>query len=131
MNLRGWLERGSAMVESALTFPVLLMAGLALVQFALFYHAENVITGAVQDGARVAAAEGGTLDQGVQYAQQIIDAGLNSSQEQIQVQAIDGGDAIAVTASGRMHLIVPWVADATLPLHARAVMNKEQFHAGP
>ena len=131
MSLRSRLERGSAMVESAITFPLLLMAGLALVQFALFFHAENVITGAVQDGARVAASEGGTLNQGVQYAQQIIDAGLNSSQEQLQVQGIDGGDAIAVTATGRMHMIIPWVADATLPLQARAVMNKERFHAGP
>jgi len=118
------------MVESAITFPVLLMVGLGLVQFALFYHAENVVTGAVQDGARVAAAEDGTLDQGVQYAQTIIKAGLDQGTDPIQVQAIDGGDAVAVTAQGRMHLIIPWVADATLPLQARAVINKERFHAG-
>ena len=52
MTAGAWLQRGSAMVESAITFPVLLMVGLGLVQFALFYHAENVVTGAVQDGAR-------------------------------------------------------------------------------
>jgi Flp pilus assembly protein TadG len=126
-----WLSRGSAMVESALTFPLLIMVGLGLVQFALFYHAENVVTGAVQDGARVAAAEDGTVDQGVQYANAIIASGLNPATDPIQVQGIDGGDAIAVSASGRMHLIIPWVADATLPLQARAVMNKERFHAGP
>jgi Flp pilus assembly protein TadG len=131
MSIRARLEHGSAMVESALTFPLLLMAGLGLVQFALFYHAENVVTGAVQDGARVAAAEDGTVDAGVQYAQRIIAAGLSTEQDPIQIQGVDGGDDVALTASGRMHLIIPWVADATLPLQARAVMNKERFHAGP
>ena len=43
------------MLEAAVAFPVLLMVAIGLVQFALFAHAQNVVTGAVQDGARVAA----------------------------------------------------------------------------
>ena len=50
-------QRGQALVETAIAFPLLLIAALGLVQFALFYHAQNVVTGAVQEGARVAAAE--------------------------------------------------------------------------
>ena len=119
------------MLESALTFPVLLMVALFMVQGALFLHAENVVTAAVQDGARVAAAEDGTVAQGTDYAHALISAGLGDIARQIQIQGIDGGSAVAIQAQGNMRMIIPWVADATLPLEARSVMNKERFQAGP
>ena len=125
------LERGSIILEAALVFPLLLMAAIGLVQFALFEHAQNVVTGAVQDGARVASSEDGTLAEGVDYAKTILAAGLGPTAGQIQVQGLDGGDAIAIQAQGQLHMIFPWIADATLPLQARSVVSKERFRAGP
>ena len=119
------------MVEAAIAFPLLLIVAIALVQFAVFYHAQNVVVGAVQDGARVAAAEDRTLADGVNHARALLQAGLGPKAAEIGVQGIDGGDAVAVEARGELRTIIPWVADARLPLWARSVMSKEQFRAGP
>ncbi len=119
------------MVEVAVAFPLLLMVALGLLQFALFYHAQNVVMGAVQDGARVAAAEDRTLEDGVVVAQALLGAGLGQSAGRVTVRAIDRGDAIALEAQGSLRMIIPWVADATLPLWARSVASKERFRVGP
>ncbi len=124
-------ERGQSTLEVAIAFPVLLMVALGLLQFALFYHAQNVVTGAVQDGARVAATEGRSLDDGVAVARSLLGAGLGQSADAVNIRGIDGGDAVAIEARGSLHTIIPWVADATLPLWARSVVSKEQFRVGP
>ena len=124
-------ERGQAMVEAAVVLPLLLLVAIGLVQFALFVHAQGVVTGAVQDGARVAAAEGRTAADGVAHAQALLGAGLGRSARDVTVRGSEGGETVALEADGRLRTIVPWVADATLPLGARAVVSKERFRAGP
>ena len=130
-RLRGADQRGQALVEAALAFPLLLLTALGLVQFALFAHAQHVVTGAAQDGARVAAAEDRTVEDGVGHAEAVVRAGLGRSAEEVTVRGMDSGDSVAVEARGHLRTIIPWVADATLPLGARSVITKEQFRAGP
>jgi Flp pilus assembly protein TadG len=124
-------QRGAAMVETALAFPLLALAGLALLQFGIFYHSQTVVTSAVQEGARVAAEEDRGLQDGVDYANQLLRAGLGRSAGDVQLQATDAGYAVAFEARGQMHLILPWAVDAHLPLWARSVVSKEQFRVGP
>ena len=124
-------QRGAVMAEAAIAFPVLLMAAIALLQFAVFYHAQNVVTASVQEGARVAAEEDRTVNDGVQYAQTLMTTGLGKTAGDVQLSGIDGGYAVAVEARGSLHLIVPWSFDARLPLFARAVVSKEKFRVGP
>lgn len=124
-------QAGQAMVEAAIAFPVLVMLMLGLVQFALYVHAQNVVTGAVQDGARVASVADGSLSDGVARAQILLRAGLGADAGTVTVSGAESGDAVTVVAQGRLHLIIPWVMDATLPLQARATVEKERFHAGP
>jgi Flp pilus assembly protein TadG len=119
------------MVETAVAFPVLLIVALVLVQFALFYQAESVVTGAVQDGARVAAAEDSTLTDGVAHTQDLLQAGLGQSAGRVAVQGSDGGSTVTVQAHGHLQLIIPWVGGASLPLQARSTISKEQFRVGP
>jgi Flp pilus assembly protein TadG len=52
-------ERGSATVEAAIIFPVVLLLIFGIIQGALWFHARHVALGAAQEGARVAAAEDG------------------------------------------------------------------------
>jgi Flp pilus assembly protein TadG len=52
-------ERGSATVEAAIIFPVVLLLIFGILQGALWFHARHVALGAAQEGARVAAAEDG------------------------------------------------------------------------
>lgn len=138
--MRGWIgpvrwlgrgARGQALLEVALTFPLLLTVALGLVQFALYYHAQTVVTGAVQDGTRVAAAEDRTAADGVAHARALLGAGLGQSAGAVTVRGIDGGDVVVVEAEGQLRMIIPWVGGATLPLEARAIMSKEQFRVGP
>lgn len=124
------MERGQAMVETAIAFPLLLLTAIGLVQFALYYHAQNVVIGAVQDGARVAAEENRSVGEGVAYTQALLQAGLGPSASDVRVQGADGGDVVVLEAQGRLHLIIPWVGDGSVPLRARAVMRKEGFRVG-
>lgn len=124
-------QRGQGMVEAAITFPLLLLTAIGLVQFALLAHAQTVVTGAVQDGARVAASEDRSLADGVSHARALLDAGLGRSVEDIAVSGSGGADAVSLEARARLRVIIPWAADATLPLAARSVVSKERFRAGP
>ena len=118
------------MVESALAFPLLLLVAIGLVQFALFAHAQHVVTAAVQEGARVAAAESRTLPEGVAQAETLLRAGLGRSAATVTVQGSDDGLVVVIGAQGQLRTIFPWVADVSLPLRAQAAMHKEGFHAG-
>jgi Flp pilus assembly protein TadG len=122
-------EAGQSTVEAALAFPLLVVLTLGLTQFALFYHAQTVVTGAVQDGARVAAAADRTVADGVAHAQALLRDGLGRAAADVSLVGIDGGDAVALEARGQLRAVIPWVADAGLPLRARAVVSKERFRA--
>ena len=127
---RSFGEAGEALVEGAITLPVLLLVAVALVQFALFAHARHVMAAAAQEGARVAAAEDQTLADGVAHARALLEAGLGHTATAVSVHAWDDGQAITTTATGQLRLVIPWVADASLPLSAQAVVSKERFRAG-
>jgi Flp pilus assembly protein TadG len=128
---RGRGEKGQALVETAVAFPILLMVALVLVQFALFYQAEGVVTGAVQDGARIAAAENSTVGDGVLHTQALLQAGLGRSAGQVAVQGSDAGSTVTIQARGRLRLIIPWIGGPSLPLQARSTISKERFRVGP
>jgi len=130
-GIRGRGEHGQALVETAVAFPVLLIVALVLVQFALFYQAEGVVTGAVQDGARLAAAQDSTLGDGVAHTQALLQAGLGQSAGQVAVRGSDGGSTVTIQAQGRLQLIIPWISAASLPLQARSTVSKERFRVGP
>ena len=51
--------------EAAIAFPVVLIAAIGLMQFAIYRHATNVVVGAVQDGAEVAARADYSVQDGV------------------------------------------------------------------
>jgi Flp pilus assembly protein TadG len=119
------------MVEAAVAFPLLLLTAIGLFQFALFAHAQNMVTVAVQDGARIAASEDRSLADGLSHARALLESGLGRSVEDVAVSGTDGADTVSVEARGRLRLIIPWAAQATLPLEARSVVSKERFRAGP
>ena len=123
-------QSGNALVETAVTMPLLLMVVLGLLQFALYAHASHVVTTAVQVGARAAASDGQPLQVAVGRTQEVLRAGLGGDAAALSVQARDGGDVVSVEARGRLRLIIPWVGDASLPLDARAVASKERFRPG-
>lgn len=123
-------RRGQTLVEAAIAFPLLILVALGLVQFALYVHARHVVTGAVQDGARAAAAADGTPARGQAHARRLIDAGLGRDAAGVIVTAEGDGRVVVVEARGGLRPIIPWIGGAGLPLQARAVTQKEAFHVG-
>jgi Flp pilus assembly protein TadG len=118
------------MVETAVTFPLLLLVALALVQFALFTHAQHVVTTAALDGARMAAAEDRAIDDGLTYARSLLQAGLGRTAGDVTLRAIATDEVVTIEAQGRLRLIIPWVGDASLPLQAQATVSRERFRPG-
>ena len=53
-------QAGAVTAELAVATPLLLLLVLGVIQFALWQHAEHVVTAAAQEGARAARVEGGT-----------------------------------------------------------------------
>ncbi len=120
-------HRGQSFVEAALVLPLLMLAGAGVVQFSLWMHAEGVITAAVQDGARVASREGGTLDQGTAAAQSLLRDGLGPNAAFVQLAASQDPNTVRFEASGTMPALLPWGPATAVPLHASASMSKDRF----
>lgn len=117
-------EKGQSLVELAVALPLLLLAALALLQFSLYVHAENVVTTACAEGAIVASAGNGSIQEGVATARSLLRAGLGSEGGDFAVQGSGGPGTVALEARGGMPLLVLGPV-LQLPLHARSVMLKE------
>ena len=123
-------QRGQALVEAAVALPLLLLAAVGLVQFALVAHAYNVVTGAAQDGARVAAAVDRTLADGEAHTTALLRAGLGRSATVTVAGAqrpAGSPEVVEIAVQAGLQPIVPWLGEATIPLRSRAVMSKERF----
>ncbi len=60
---RGRGDRGAQLIEFALTFPLMLMVVLGIVDFAFVFHHNEVVTNAAREGARIGTLPGyGTTD---------------------------------------------------------------------
>ena len=79
------------MVELAIVLPVLLIVLIGVVQFALVYHARDVATTAAQEGARLAAAEGRTPEEGADRTRDVLESGLGETGAGFSVTAEDVG----------------------------------------
>ncbi|MBI4485812.1 MAG: pilus assembly protein [Acidobacteria bacterium] len=63
---RGWIgdERGSALLETALTFPLVLLLSVSVFEFGRAFQHWQILTNAAREGARVAVLPG-TSDEDV------------------------------------------------------------------
>lgn len=105
-------QRGSALIETAITIPIVLLVSVAIFEFGRAYQTWQVLTNAAREGARVAVIQGMT-DQRVQdtvrnylTSGRITDPGSASVNINRNV-AINGGDtASSVTISYPFNFIV-------------------------
>jgi Flp pilus assembly protein TadG len=117
--------RAQSTVEAALVFPLLLVAALGVVQFALWMHSTDVVVAAVQDGARVASSEGGNLNNGLDAAQGLLRQGLGASAARVRVEASEDRLLVRFEANGDIPAVLPFVGQ--LPVRATASMAKDRF----
>ncbi len=119
------------MVELAIVLPVLLLILIGVVQFALVYHARDVATTAAQEGARLAAAEGRTPEEGAARTRDVLESGLGETGAGFSVTAEESEDTVIVEARGDYPLIIPWVTGNSIPIKAEAEVRREEFRSGP
>ena len=127
--------RGQALVEAAVSFPLLVLLLLVVVEGALYVHALHVVLGAAREGAHAAAAEHATPEEAVaagrSRARDVLEAGLGQYADMLQVTdpALDGG-SVVVAIHGGMPLFFGGPgqnAPVQLPLDARARASREFF----
>ena len=117
-----------SLVEVAFVLPLLILAGAGVVQFSLWMHAEGIVTAAVQDGARIASSEAGTLEQGTAAARLAAarrawdrtPRSCNSHPARMRAR-------FGLRRAGTLPAIFPWGPVTTIPLHASASMARDRF----
>jgi len=124
-------ESGAVTVELALVTPLLVLVLVGAVQFALVYHARSVAQTAAVEGARLAASEGYTLEDGALRVRRLLDAGLGDVGETFAVSAEAEGDVVIAQARGSYPLFIPWVTPLSVPIEASAEVWREAFRDEP
>lgn len=122
--------RGQALLESALVFPVLVLLVLGILQLGLWAHAQLVVQTACQEGARVAAAEDGTLTEGLQRTRALLVAGLGPIGGRVAVHGRVDAEQATITANGSFPTFLPWLHANQLPLRGHAAMIRARFRPG-
>ena len=68
-------QRGTAMLETALTMPMVLLVAVGIFEFGRAYQTWQVLTNAAREGARIAVLPGKTEAQVIERATQYMNAG--------------------------------------------------------
>jgi len=124
-------QSGVSTVEAALVLPLLFMALIGVVQFALVHHARTVAETAAIEGARLAAAEGYSLEDGASRTRDVLEAGLGGTGAAFVVEVDASGEVVVTRASGEYRLFIPWVTSLSVPVEAQAEVWREGFRGDP
>jgi TadE-like protein len=122
-------RRGAAqaLVESALVLPLVIMLSLGVLQVVLYTHARDVLTSAVQEGARLAAEDGRGLDAGYARAEDLVTAGLGTSVDPVRFDGSLDSDVVALRVDASLRPILPLPLVQSLPIHAEGRVARERF----
>jgi len=127
--------RGQALVEAAVSFPLLVLLLLVIVEGVLYVHALHVVLGAAREGAQAAAAEHATVEEAVEdgrtRAREVLEGGLGRYAASVEVldPALDDG-SVLVEVRGTMPLFFGGPGQdnpVRFPLDVRARASREFF----
>ena len=120
-------ERGSVALELAIVAPVLMLLVLGVLQFGLWYHAQNVVQTAALEGARVAAAEDGTAGAAESRALEVLQEGLGQAADVEGATASIDQDAARVEVTARLPGLLPIPGLRSFSLSFEATVFRERF----
>jgi hypothetical protein len=124
---RVWRGAGQALVEAALVLPLAITLSLGIVQVVLYAHAHDVLVSAVEEGARLSAEDGRSLDEGLNRARQLVTAGLGSSVEPLLVDGNRDDELVTLRADASLRPILPLPLPGGLPIRAVGRVVRERF----
>ena len=124
-------ERGAATTALILILPVVLLTVMVVVQFALAYHARQVLTAAAQDAAFAATASGASPDTATNTAQHVVDSAGSGLVHDVMIQVSGDTDEIRVELTATVSSVVPGLE---LTVSGSSAAPTERFrpeHEGP
>ena len=132
-------KRGTALMEFALAWPIVLLLVLGAVQLAVWESESAAAHEAALAGARAGTVVGARLETAVHVAIRAMSASLVGvvasawcpkdlePRPALWVCATDLGAALEVDVGGSVPAIVPLVSSDGLPIRAHVVLDKEGF----
>jgi Flp pilus assembly protein TadG len=120
-------ERGTVSLELALVAPTLMLLVLGVLQFGLWYHAQEVVQGAALEGARVAATEDGNATAGQARAMEVLREGLGTAATEEAASASVGPDVARVRVTARLPGLLPIPGLSSFLLSSEASAFRERF----
>lgn len=103
-------ERGAAAVELAITFPVILLAVMTLIQGALWFYARSVALGAAEEGAREGRVQPASVERAHSAAEDFLAQTAQDLLVGAMVNATGSPTTIEVTVTGTSISLFPGVA---------------------
>lgn len=120
--LRG--DRGEATVELVIATPLLLLALLAIIQFAVWSHATHVAQAAASQALAAARAQHGTAAAGQAAGQRLLGDLAAGPLHDPGLAVSRGADSASASVRGEAAAVLPGVH---LPVHAEASGPVERF----
>jgi Flp pilus assembly protein TadG len=120
-------ERGTVSLELALVAPTLMLLALGVLQFGLWYHAQEVVQGAALEGARVAATEDENAAAGQARAMEVLREGLGTAATEEAASASVGPDVARVRVTARLPGLLPIPGLSSFLLSSEASAFRERF----
>lgn len=117
-------DRGAATVELVVATPLLLLMLMAIVQFAVWSHAEHVAQAAASQALAAARVEDGTAATGTVQARRLLDELAGGPLREPEVDVDRTATQVTVRIRGVATSVVPFL---TLPVHAEAAGPVERF----
>ncbi len=117
-------ERGSVTAELVIATPLLLLALLAIIQFALWSHATHVAQAAAAEALAAARVQNGTATAGRAAGQQMLDELAQGPLRSSQIDVARTETSVSASVQGEAVAVLPGMH---LHVHAEASGEVERF----
>jgi Flp pilus assembly protein TadG len=118
-------EGGAAVVEFVLVSAVAVVLAMSLAQLGLFLWERNALMGSLSEGARVAATEGRTVDDGRRVASELLRRSAGGRvADAVPIEGTQAAGVVVLRAEGTLPSFVPGVPG--LPVRMTARMHEEE-----
>src|SRR4029450_3755473 len=123
-------EAGAAVVEFVLVSLVAVVLAMSLAQLGLFLWERNALMGSLSEGARVAATEDRTVDDGRRVASELLRRSPRArGADAVLIHGTDPAGVVVLRAEGTLPSFVPGVPG--LPVRMTARMHEEEALCPP
>ena len=116
---------------TVLMMPLIVLALMFAVQVGLAYHARQVVSGAVQDGAATGALAGSSPSEGAATTQTLISGAAGNLLNGTAVNGSQAGEIVTVSASATVVKVFPFFPTFTVSAESSATLERFRPQGGP